>query len=40
LRGDRVFQVTPAEPLAAGEYGFYFAGAQGFSGQIWDFGVN
>jgi hypothetical protein len=38
--GAHVFQVTPREPLPAGEYGFYFAGSQGFSGQIWDFGVD
>jgi hypothetical protein len=38
--GTGAFIVTPKEPLAPGEYGFYFAGMGGAGGQLWDFGVD
>jgi hypothetical protein len=39
--GAHAFVVTPNEPLASGEYAFYFGGGpQGFGGQVWDFGVD
>lgn len=37
--GAGVFRVTPSQPLAPGEYAFYFA-ARGPGGQLWDFGVD
>ncbi len=38
LGGSR-FRVAPKDPLAAGEYAFYW-GQNGFGGILWDFGVD
>jgi hypothetical protein len=37
--GSSAFIVTAKEPLAPGEYGFFYP-TLGFGGQVWDFGVD
>jgi hypothetical protein len=37
--GPHAFHLVPAQPLAPGEYGFYFA-AQGPGALLWEFGVD
>ncbi|HVO09128.1 MAG TPA: hypothetical protein VMX54_00120 [Vicinamibacteria bacterium] len=37
--GGSTFKVEPKDPLAPGEYAFYW-GQHGFGGMLWDFGVD